>query len=386
MAQFNSAHNAFYEKYDISPRYGFLTEPRDPPGLPADFDMFAEIFANLGNTDGKYYRKLVDDLALLNHPQEFYINLAKKQPREVQKQVYAMFTFMVQQYVRCLGKAMQLDTIPYEIGLIWHHTAETFKLPTVTTYMTVALTNWRLLDPSKPLTFDNCDAIMACSGTEDERWFYRVHIGIESIGAQVLRQMHDVEETMATLESSQEFLVLLQKVLVDIRDTLLRMREGCDPERYWNYVRIFLGGYTADTGLPDGLNIRGTEIKEIKFGGGSAAQSSLIQAFDEFLGVEHPSDRARDFLRQQRSYMPERHVAYLQALGAHRSVRDLVMAYDNEQLTEQYNAVMRAFGKFRATHYAIVHQYVVKFINSAIEKHDSGDLDGELVTVFMHCS
>jgi indoleamine 2,3-dioxygenase len=240
----------------------------------------------------------------------------------------------------------------------------------------VVLSNWKLIDATKPLSLDNVDAIHCCSGTSDERWFFRVHMAIEHIGARVLRQMHDIEETTATIESTSAFLTVLQDVLVEIRETLAKMRVGCDPENYWNYVRIFLGGYTPENGLPNGLNIRGTEIKDIKFGGGSAAQSSLIQALDEFLGVEHPSARAKEFLTQQRTYMPELHVAYLQALGEHKSLRDNILAYGDEKLTEQYNGVMQTFGKFRATHYGIVHEYVVRFVSAAKERTESGDFAG----------
>mmetsp|Transcript_5495 Transcript_5495/g.11137 ORF Transcript_5495/g.11137 Transcript_5495/m.11137 type:complete len:419 (+) Transcript_5495:32-1288(+) len=368
--------NSFYEKYDISCSHGFLTQPRIPAELPSEFVIFNDVIANLGNPDGVLFRKLVDGLTALNHPQEFYIEMANRQNREVQKEVYSIFTFIVQKYVRCLGKDGQVDTIPFEIGLIWYHTAETFKLPTVTTYSALVLTNWRLIDPSQPFTLDNVDAIRACSGTDDERWFYRVHMSIEKIGAEILREMHDIEETTVTAESTLQFLIRLEDVILRIRENLARMRTGCDPANYWNIVRIFLGGYTPENGLPNGLNIRNTQIKDIKYGGGSAAQSSLIQSLDAFLGVKHPTDKAKDFLMQQRAYMPERHVAYLRALDSHTTIRDIVVRYDNDAITEQYNAVMQAFGKFRATHYGIVHEYVVRFTSLIKQRTESGDVAG----------
>jgi indoleamine 2,3-dioxygenase len=364
---------SFYEKFDISPQFGFLADCTVE--IPSDFDMFAEIIANLENMDGVHFRKLVDALPALNHPQEFYVNLANKQTRAVQRKVYSTFTFIAQKYVRCLGKDHQLATIPFEIGLIWYHCAEKFKLPIVTTYTAVVLANWRLTDPTKPPSLENFDAIHAISGKTDEAWFYRIHVSIEHVGAQVLQQMYDIEETTQTVESTLAFLITLHRVLREIRDLIIQMRTGCDPDNYWNYVRIFLGGYTPKNGLPNGLNIKDTPIKDIMFDGGSAAQSSLIQSFDAFLQVEHPSDKSLNFLMLQRSYMPEAHVQYLEALGQHRSIRDIVVAYNDEELTSQYNTVMMAFGKFRAAHYGLVYEYVIQFTNAARMAEEAGDLE-----------
>lgn len=363
-----------YESFDLSPRWGFLTDAAtlEAP-LPASFDMFTEIITNLESPDGVQYRALVDNLSTLGHDQDFYIQLATSQPREMQKKIYSLFTFMVQKYIRCLGKDYQVETIPYELGLIWHHCAITFNLPTVTTYAALVLSNWRVTDNELPPSMENFSSIHAISGTPDENWFYRIHVAIEYTGGQVLKEMFDIEETTATTASTKEFLLKMQQVLLDIAVLLTRMREGCEPKKYWNEVRIFLGGYTAANGMPNGINIRDTDIKDIKFGGGSGAQSSLIQALDQFLGVEHPTDHAREFLRQQRTYMPEKHAEFLAQLAAHPSIKTIVQKYDDAEVTAQYNAVMTAFGKFRAAHYGIVHEYVVKFTAAAKEAHAGGD-------------
>jgi hypothetical protein len=62
MALFDCGHEDFYEKFDISPRFGFLTELRDSPDLPPEFDLFADVVAHLDTEDGILFRKLVDDL------------------------------------------------------------------------------------------------------------------------------------------------------------------------------------------------------------------------------------------------------------------------------------------------------------------------------------
>jgi len=335
--------------------------------------MFSQIITNLESADGLHYRSLVDQLAVLGHPQQYYVDMATKQTPEVQKKVYSIFTFMVQKYIRCLGKEHQIDTIPFEIGLIWHHTSLTFNLPTVTTYSALVLSNWTLIDPTQFPSLENLTAVHGISGLQDEFWFYRIHIAIEYTGGQILQEMFDIEETTATTDSTIRFLQKMRQVLVDLTVLLGKMRTGCDPKTYWNDVRIFLGGYTPDNGLPNGINIRDTPFKDIKWGGGSGAQSSLIQSFDEFLGVEHSTDHAREFLRIQRTYMPAKHAAYLTELATHRPIREIVLAYNDESVTAEYNTVMMALGKFRAAHYRIVYEYIVFFTSAAREATTRGD-------------
>ena len=370
----SSSSSSFYETYDISETFGFLTDTRTIcPNLPAEFDIFKDIIQHINEPDGHKFRQLVDALSTLGHPPSFYIDLVTYQPERIQKILYSVFTFIVQKYIRCLGKEGQVDYISYEIGLIWYHTAKTFDLPTVTSYSALVLWNWRLRDPTKTPSLTNFDVIHAITGLPDEEWFYKIHMQIEYLGAKLLKDMHDIHETTRTIDNTIAFMHRFSATMEMIRQTIGQMREGCTPDNYWNHVRIFLGGYTKENGLPDGLHIKGTNIKNIKFGGGSAAQSTLIQAFDEFIGIEHPAEHALSFLRQQRAYMPEKHVRYLERLGSNPTLKAIVNKYDNPKLTEEFNAVVKTFTKFRATHYALVHEYVIKFLQEAKIAETLGD-------------
>ena len=179
MSSLSERSSLFYEKYSISPKFGFLSESVK---LPDEFDIYQQIIDNLESADGEKFRKLVYALEDLRYPQSYFIELATKQNKHVQLTLYSIFTFIVQKFVRCMGKDDQLDVIPYEIGLVWYHCAAPFKLPTVTTYAAVVLNNWRLLNPEMEPSIDNFEVVHACSGTEDESWFYKVHLTIEQIG------------------------------------------------------------------------------------------------------------------------------------------------------------------------------------------------------------
>lgn len=72
---------------------------------------------------------------------------------------------------------------------------------------------------------------------------------------------------------------------------LKRMHEKCAPEVFFHQLRPFFAGSKNMTaaGLPGGVfyDLGEGEGKWHHYSGGSNAQSSLIQTFDIFLGVNH---------------------------------------------------------------------------------------------------
>ena len=78
----------------------------------------------------------------------------------------------------------------------------------------------------------------------------------------------------------------MKKGLVKINDLMRRMYEKNSPPVFYERVRPFLTGWENCPFLPHGLQY-GSESHRRKYAGGSAAQSSLIQSFDVFLGVRH---------------------------------------------------------------------------------------------------
>lgn len=79
--------------------------------------------------------------------------------------------------------------------------------------------------------------------------------------------------------------------LQDLTSTLKRMHEKCTPAVFFHQLRPFLAGSKNMTaaGLPYGVFYDLGEGKGEwhQYSGGSNAQSSLIQALDIFLGVNH---------------------------------------------------------------------------------------------------
>lgn len=93
------------------------------------------------------------------------------------------------------------------------------------------------------------------------------------------------------VRSVLRFLNFFAEVLEDITALLVRIFENCDPHVFYFKIRPFLAGSKnmAEAGLPYGVWYEDESGKGTwrQYAGGSNAQSSLIQAFDLILGIEH---------------------------------------------------------------------------------------------------
>ncbi len=102
-----------------------------------------------------------------------------------------------------------------------------------------------------------------------------------------------------------------------MRRALERIRDHCDPERFFNQVRIFLQGSKNNPALPSGVIYGGRAVDEAGmerrhfYFGGSAAQSTLFCSIDAVLGVDHDPC---NFLIEMRDYMPEKDRLFVRAL------------------------------------------------------------------------
>ncbi len=135
-----------------------------------------------------------------------------------------------------------------------------------------------------------------------------------------------------------------------MREAAERIRNGCDPDLFYNKVRIFLQGSNSNPTLPSGVAYEGRAVDEAGmekryfYSGGSAAQSTIFAAIDAALGVNHGTSKV---LAEARNYMPEKHRLFVKALeGRDRTnlsafVLDLVEK--SPELTEVERNVVEAY-------------------------------------------
>ena len=127
------------------------------------------------------------------------------------------------------------------------------------------------------------------------------------------------------------------------------MYENCDPYIFYNRIRPFLASFEK-------IEYQGCKQNPRSYFGGSAAQSSLLQAIDAMLGITHQEEKSRSYLVAMRNYMPTGHATYINDL---ENERPLARAIERHNGCRQiHTACVDALTKFRQSHLKIVANYV----------------------------
>ncbi|GAA4523776.1 PrnB family protein [Amycolatopsis samaneae] len=276
----------------------------------------------------------------------------------------------------CLGNAymwaepVAAERFPAALAVPWCRLAEELGRPPILAHSSIVLTNWRRLVPDEPLSLTNIDTAVTFLGGVDEKWFYLATVGVELAGAPALPLLAAAQHAVAADDADRLTAALraLEPVLAATTRAFLDVERWCDPHVFYHRVRPFLAGWPAP-----GVVYEGVWDHPRVFTGASAAQSSLIQAFDAGLGVPHPHERTGGFLRGMRAHMPLPHRRFLADLEAGPSVHDYAARRpDRPQLTDAYNACVRAVSELRARHLGLTGRYIGRFERSGAAKGTGG--------------
>src|SRR5262249_50861281 len=147
----------------------------------------------------------------------------------------------------------------------------------------------------------------------------------------------------------------IASAFADMRETLLRVEEKCDPYIYYHRVRPFLAGWGEA-----GVIYEGISDTPQKFVGASAAQSSLLQSLDAGLGIIHRDDETSPFLLAMRRYMPPAHRGFIEALDDGAALRQFVLdqRHSAPALCDLYNSCIQALDSFRKKHLELAVRYI----------------------------
>ena len=265
------------------------------------------------------------------------------------------------------------------------------QLPPVITYADDVLYNWALKVPSaEPIpALDNLRSLALFTGTRDEEEFYLTSARIELRGVDALEVMRVtmdelfIGDALATRRITR-YLHSLSRVIDDLAQLLISVRDGVDPEIFYHTIRPWFNG--ADSGTRrwffEGLDARPDLVLPDELSGPSAAQSPLIHSLDVFLGIDHaPSPNSSPtmeparpktesaavhvppkapFLVRMRAYMPRHHRNFLRHLAATpRPLRDAVARTGDAALTDAYNASLAALRRMRDAHLRLVALYII---------------------------
>jgi indoleamine 2,3-dioxygenase len=332
--------------YSIDPQFGFL--PAQPPlrRLPEAFAAWEQLVPDLSALlRSRRIRAVLDALPLLDVT-------ALHGPAEQERALLLLCVF-ANSYVWA-GEQPE-RRIPRAVAMPLCALAGALDRPPITHYASMALNNWQLLDSRQPLSVSNARMQVQFLGGVDEDWFFVVSIGVELAGAPLLPLVAaaDAASRDGTDAELARPLEALAAGMAPVLEALERTREWCNPHTYYLRVRPFLSGWPGE-----GVVYEGVWQEPRKYVGGSAGQSSLIQALDAVLGIDHGDSPAGHYLRSIRSYMPAAHRRFVTDIERSSQVRARVTG-GSAGLRSAYNAALGEIARFRDSHVALAHDYII---------------------------
>ena len=253
--------------------------------------------------------------------------------------------------------------MPQVLAKPWYEVGKLVGRPPILSYQSYASDNWRRFDQAGPIECGNIGLLQCFLGGQDEEWFILIHIDIEKKAGKALKAIEEVQAAVVAQdgEKVEAALIKMRAALTAMYEVLGRMPERCDPYIYFHRVRPYIFGWRNNPSLPDGVVYEGVdEYKGVgqKFRGETGAQSAIIPAMDGVLGIEHEKDELREYLMEMRTYMPPKHVAFIQAVEAGPSVRNFVTTIKRSSLTQVFNDCIELVANFRAMHLEYAGTYI----------------------------
>jgi indoleamine 2,3-dioxygenase len=253
--------------------------------------------------------------------------------------------------------------MPQVLAKPWYEVGKLVGRPPILSYQSYASDNWRRFDKAGPIECGNIGLLQCFLGGQDEEWFILIHIDIEKKAGKALKAIEEAQAAVVAqdAEKVEAALIKMRAALTAMYEVLGRMPERCDPYIYFHRVRPYIFGWRNNPSLPDGVVYEGVdEYKGVgqKFRGETGAQSAIIPAMDGVLGIEHEKDELREYLMEMRTYMPPKHVAFIQAVEAGPSVRNFVTTIKKSSLTQVFNDCIELVANFRAMHLEYAGTYI----------------------------
>ena len=334
--------------FDVDPITGFLPNPDPLTQLPPYFAAWDALGTQLPTL--LLARKARTHLAAMP-----LLDIARLEGKLQLERAMLLLTTFANAYV--WGEPEAATHIPSNLAVPLCRISELVGRKPIISHASNVLYNWRRIDAHDAIDLDNLAMLQPFLGSSDEAWFVLVTVAIEARGAAALPQLLRAQDAVQANDIAAlcDALAHSEQTIEHMSHTLMRMVERCDPHIFFHRVRSFLASWPAPGVIYDGVS-----DTPMMFVGGSAAQSSLVQALDAALGVRHTSERSRPFLLEMRAYMPPAHRRFIEALERGSDVAAFVHAnrVAVPVLAEGYNRCIDLLTDFRRKHMEIATRYI----------------------------
>ncbi len=339
----------------ITPEHGFLLNPAplnslkaiESP-LPVDtLERVESLAADLPTLlHDRRLRAVVEDLPVFD-----YAALEHEANCRVIERLFMLYGYFASAYV--YANDDPVGRIPASVAVPLVRLSQLARRPPILTYSTMVLGNWHLQDPDGSLTLGNLQTLQTFLDVPDEHWFILVHVAIEARAINILNGVHAAQVAIAN-EDDQALhgaLRAIKQGLIDITTTFHNMEKGCDPDIYYQQVRPYMFGFNKV--VYEGVKAYDNQPMTIR--GGSGAQSSIVPALVNALGIEHQQSELTRHLDDMLDYMPVAHRHYIGTMRQSR-IRRYVQAHP--VFTDAYNHCLRQLMTFRRAHFYYARTYI----------------------------
>ena len=349
--------NVYYDR-------GFLPKPDPIELLPKEYSLIEQIAADLPSlVASKKFRKLVRKMSIIDYSDA---------PDEYLERLMMIHSYFASAYVWGSEEDEEEKFIPKGIAIPLVYLAKKVRRPPILSYASYCMHNWRV-SPGQQIDVDTIQLLQNFVDCEDEDWFILIHVDIEAKGGMAISAIQE-SRTAVWKEDPQSLQTGLKNLVSAIKamnTTFTRMPEKCRPEVYFNKVRPYIHGFN------DVVYEGCFTDRPQSFRGETGAQSSLVPAIQNALGIRHKDSTLTVHLDDMRRYMPPAHRGYLKELeasvlpytnrdrGIHPEqfdIRKMVIELKNKSLTDDYNHCIEQIWKFRNLHF----EYAVKYIHEKV--------------------
>uniref|UniRef100_A0A663MKJ5 Indoleamine 2,3-dioxygenase 2 n=1 Tax=Athene cunicularia TaxID=194338 RepID=A0A663MKJ5_ATHCN len=319
-----------------------LTALPPPPStkteLPAPYGPWMEIAHDLP--------QLIASHRLRSHVHQ--LSARHLRGREELHLAHLVLSFITMGYLWQEGEEGTVKVLPQNLAVPFWEVSQALGLPPILCHADFVLANWRRKDPD-----GNLDTIISLPGAESLRGFILVTLLVEKAAVPGIK----VGGRCRALW------------LFAHPESALR-----HPRGYPTPTRLLRGwgkGWKDNPAMPGGLVYEGVSDEPLAYSGGSAAQSTVLHAFDELLGIRH-SEESSAFLRRMRQYMPPPHRAFVEEIRRAPPLRQHVLSSGDARLRAAFNRCVCALADFRSYHITIVTKYIAVAPPSALETKGTG--------------
>ncbi|XP_038641563.1 indoleamine 2,3-dioxygenase 1 isoform X1 [Scyliorhinus canicula] len=340
------------EEFHVSKEWGFVL-PDPLSDLPKFYQSWMDIANNLTHLiEHHQLRCEVNNMQLLSTG----FLIGHKQLRLA----HMALSFITMGYVWQEGEHNIAKVLPKSLAVPFCEISKIIGLPPILVHADCVLTNWKKKDPKKEMELGNLDIIFTLPGGDSIKGFFLVTLEVELAAVQGIKAISIATEAILNRDDNSIKTALqdMSESMRKMNNSLKKMDDHVDPDTFYGIMRLFLSGWMDNPAFPEGLLYEGVWDKPRHFSGGSAAQSSTLQSFDEFLGICHNKESA-EFLHRMRDYMPPSHKAFIQTITTGPSVRDYILFSCNPVLCELYNGCIAALVVLRNYHITVVTRYII---------------------------